>query len=235
MKIDAKVVADHLSMVAMGKRITEVVLGPNFTAQVADEAEEVMLKATVKGVTFKEKFGVMHVGEFVKILASFGSEVDVELEDGKLVMKSAGVTVWYQTADIDKIGSTLTSFGDADKVIAKTIVVESTPEEGFLTAFTKYQKLINPDLVEIAVKSKKLVLRLISMKGHRAEVTIGTAEVAAKKKFSSFKVSAAALSDVLSGVKPNEEDQLKFEVGDALKISFRTYAFLVSPQVELTE
>jgi len=235
MKIDAKVVADHLSMVAMGKRITEVVLGPNFTAQVADEAEEVMLHATVKGVKFKERFGVMHIGEFAKILGSFGEEVDIELNDGKLVMKSGAVTVWYQTADVDKISSTLTSFKDADKVISSGIVVEAEPAEGFLGDFTKYQKLISPDLVELAVKNKKLVLRLISMKGHRAEVVVGTAEVAKKKKFDGFKVSAAALTDVLSGVKPTEEDQLKFSVGKALKIEFRTYTFLVSPQVELTE
>jgi hypothetical protein len=222
-------------MVAMGRRITEVVLGPNFSAQVADEAEAVMMHATAKNVKFKPKFGVMHIGEFAKILASFGEEVDIELTDGKLVMKSGGVTVWYQTSDVDKIGSTLTSFKEADKVISSSVVVTAEPEEGFLASFTKYQKLIGPDLVEIALKGKKLVMRLISMKGHKAEVVVGTAEVAKKKKFVGFKVSADVLTDVLSGVKPNEEDQLKFAVGKALRIEFRTYKFLVSPQVELTE
>lgn len=235
MRVPSQVVADHLSMVAMGKRITEVVLGPNFAAQVADEAEAVMLHATVKSVKFKPKFGVMHIGEFAKILASFGEEVDIELTDGKLVMKSGGVTVWYQTSDVDKIGSTLTSFKEADKVISGSVVVKAEPEEGFIASFTKYQKLIGPDLVEIALKGKKLVMRLISMKGHKAEVIVGAAEVAKKKKFAGFKVSADVLTDVLSGVKPNEEDQIKFSVGKALRIEFRTYKFLVSPQVELTE
>ena len=59
MKINAKVVADHLSMVAMGKRVGEVVLGPNFAAHVVDESEEVMLEATVKGVKFPGKFGAL--------------------------------------------------------------------------------------------------------------------------------------------------------------------------------
>lgn len=235
MKINAKVVADHLSMVAMGKRITEVVLGPNFGAQVADDAEAVMLCATVKGEKFKPKFGVMDIGEFAKILASFGEEVDIDLSDGKLVMKGGGTTVWYQTADVDKISSTLTSFKEADKVISSSIVVKAEPEEGFLAGFTKYRKLIGPDLVEIATKGKKLVMRLISMKGHKAEVVVGKAEVAKRKKFTSFKVSADVLSDVLSGVKPAEEDQLEISVGKALRIGFRTYTFLVSPQVELSE
>lgn len=238
MKVNAKIVADHLSMVAMGRRIAEVVLGPNFAANVVDEAEAVMLKATVKGAKFKPKFGVMHIGEFAKILASFGEEVDIELsKDGKLVMKSPGVTVWYQTADTDKIGSTLTSFKDADTVISKGLVLDCEPEEGFLASFTKYQKLIGPDLVEIDIKGKKLVFRLISMEGHMAEVIVGTAQAIGKKKLksSSFKVSADVLADVLSGVKSNEEDQLKFSVGKALRVEFRTYTFLVSPQVELTE
>lgn len=235
MKIDARIVADHLNMVAMGGRIVEVVLGPNFTAQVADEAEEVMMHATVKDAKFGEQFGIMHLGEFAKVMASFGEEADIELKDGKLIMKDADVTVWYQTADVDKIASTVTSFKDADKAVSKEMVVEAEPEEGFLAAFTKYQKLISPDLIEIAVKGKKLVARLISMKGHRAEVTIGNAEMAAKSKFAGFRVSAAAFADVLAGVKPEEENQVRFFVGKVLKVTFRTYSFLVSPQVELVE
>lgn len=238
MKIDAKIVADHLRMVSVGKRITEVVLGPDFSAQVADDAEAVMMNASLKGVKFKPRFGVMDVSELAKILASFGEEVDVELtKDGKLVMKSGTVTVWYQTSDVDKIASTINSFKNADKIISKSIIIEAEPEEGFLANFMKYQKLISPDLVDVGLKGKKLVLRLISMKGHSAEVVVGNADVAAKKKkdFKGFKVAADVLVDVLAGLKPNEEDQLKFSVGSALKVVFRTYAFLVSPQVELTE
>jgi len=233
-KVDATIVSDHLNMVAMGGRMTEVVLGPNFAAEVADEAEEVMMRAKLKGVKFPDKFGVMHVSEFARVLGSFGDKLDVELKDGKLVMKEGGVTVLYQTADVDTIPTTIDSFTKADKHVAKGMVVETTPDEGFLDTFTKYQRLIGPDLIEVAVKGKKMVLRLISMKGHRVEMPVGKAVMAKKNaKFDGLKVSAAAFADVLSGVRAEESDQLTLSVGQVLRVSFRSYTFLVSPQVEI--
>lgn len=235
MKVDAKVVADHVNMVAMGGRMTEVVLGPDFKAQVADEAEEIMMRAKVKGVKFPETFGVIHASEFAKILKSFNSEVDLELKDGKLVMKEGGVVVVYQTAAIDAIDTTIKSFTKADNTVSETLVVKTQPEEGFLANYSKYRKLISPDLVEIATKGKMLVLRLVNVKGHSAEVPIGNAEMLSDEKFEGFKVSAAAFSDVLAGVSQGEDDQLEFAVGVVLRVNFRTYTFLVKPQVELEE
>lgn len=241
MKIDAKVVADHLSMIAMGKRIESVVLGPNFAAQVVDEAEEVMLKAILGSAKFPDKFGVEKVADLVKILESFGGPVDAEIvkdeqKREKLVLTSGDVTVWFQTADVDQISSTLTSFQSADESISKDVVYEVTPDNSFIENFSRYQKRIVPDLIEVTTKDKKLIFRMISATTrHRAEVVVGTLTAVSKKKFVPLKVGAAVLIDVLAGVKPTEGDQLKISVGKAIKIELRSYTYLVSPKVEEAE
>lgn len=234
MKINAKLVADHLEMVAMGKRVKEAVLGPNFTAQVVDEQDEIMLKATLKDVKFPGKIGVESVADLAKLIASFGAEVDAEVKDKKLILGGGTVTVWYQLYDVEKIGTTLSSFKDADAAITKDIVASVEPDETFLADFTKYQKRISPDLVEFLVKGKKLIANLISTDGHRAEVIVGAADIG-KKKFGALKVSAQAVVDVLSGVKPGEDDQLTISVGKSLKVEFRTYTYLVSARVEAAD
>lgn len=241
MKVEAKVVADHLYMVAMGKRIEEVVLGPNFAASVVDQGEEVMLRATCPGVKFPGKFGVVNVAHLAKVFDSFEGEVDVEVEKGgkdgleKLVISSPNVIVWYQTADVDKISTTLASFGTADEALSAELAFETVPDATFLPDLSKYYKRISPDLVEISVKGKKLVMHLISgTTRHKAEVVVGDATAVSKKKFSSLKVGAAVLGDVMDGVKPVEGDQLKVSVGaKALRVEFRTYAYLLSPRVEV--
>lgn len=243
MKIDAKIVSDHLAMVAMNKRVNEAVLGPNFSAQVVDESEEVMLRATVGGVKFPGKFGVERVSDLARILESFDGEVDAELEreggkDGleKLVLSAGDVTVWYQTADADKITTTLTSFAAADEAIVGDAVLEVTPGEGFIKDFAQYQKRIAPDLIEVAVRGKKLVMRLMNATTrHRAEVVVGDAPTTSKRKFNGLKLGAAVVADVLAGVKPTEGDQLRISVGKALRVEFRTYTYLVSPRVEAVE
>ena len=242
MKIDAKIVADHLSMVAMGKRVGAVVLGPHFAAQVADDSDEVMLKAVLSGVKFSEKFGVEKLQDLVKILESFSGEIDAELvkeKDGKdelvkLFLSSGDAKVWYQTADTDKISSTLTSFASADEAISATIVAETTPGAEFLKSFAQYQKRISPDMIEVVLKDKKLVMRMINATSrHRAELVIGDAKTVSKKKFDNLKLSAAVVADTLSCVQPTEGDQLKISAGNkALKVEFRTYTYLLSPRVE---
>lgn len=237
MKVDAKMVVDHLKMITMGKRVEEAVLGPHFSADIVDEQDTVMLRAALEGVKFGKKFGVAKLVEFVKLLTMFGGEVDMELDKEKrLVMTSGDVTVWYQTSDVDKIGTTLTSFDDASKQLDKTMIVDVEPSETFIENFTKTCKHVAPDMIEIAVKSKRVVMKMISAKTrHRAEVIVGGAQVAAKKKFESIKLSGEAVIDVLSGVKPGEGDQLKLSLGKVLRVEFRSYVYLVSPLTETSE
>jgi hypothetical protein len=230
-KIDAKVVSDHLDMVSVGKRITAAVLGPNFAAAVVDEMNEVMLQATVKGVKFPGKIGVESVSDLAKILASFSGEVDAEVKDHKLVMSAGNVTVWYQLYDTDKISTTLASFKDADAEVTKKVMATVEPGETFIPDFARYQKLVSPDLVEFVAKGKKLIANLVDSDGHRAEVVVGAVDLG-KKKYGGLKVPAKSVIDVLSGVKPGEGDQLLVSVGDSLRIEFRTYTFLIGPLVD---
>jgi hypothetical protein len=233
MQISGKTLADHLEVVAINKRVEGVVLGPNFEATTADESDQILLHAESE-LEFKPVFGVMDVSHLAKVVRSFGEEMNVEYDEeaGKLVITGGGVVVYYQCAATDVAQRKNIKWKTACDNLSGDVMIDAAPEEGFFRRFDKYYKMLKPQLVELSIKQKKLVARLVSEKSHAAEVVVGEAGTTSKKKPGVFKINASALADVLSCVPEGGESEVAIGVGKALSIEFGRYRFFIEPLVE---
>jgi hypothetical protein len=229
MRVDAKLCADHLKVVGMKGRIQEAVFGEDFSVEMVDGNSEVIVKGRSSKVKFTESFGVMDLGDFIKLVDSFNGEVNMEVKDGKIVIGSSVGVVQYQGADPSTITTTLKNFDDMCAQYFEETAVVATVANAFPGNFARFQRLISPDVVEFKMKDGKLAADLISMKGHSAELFVGETTELNDKDFT-FKISASALQDVLAGFVTTQSHVITMAVGKALKVTLdEDYTFLISP------
>ncbi len=232
MKIDAKLASGHLQVIQMHGRITEVTFGEDFSVEAVDGNEEVVVRGRSSRVKFPDSFAVMDLGDFVNLVGSFNGEVNMEVKDGKVVIGSSIGVVSYQTADPSTITTTLKNFDTMVEKYFEEVAVEAKVANSFPGLYTKFQRLISPDLIEFSMKDGKVSALLVSMKGHRAELFVGEPTKVGDEKFK-FKISAQALTDVLAGFVTTQAHSLGLVVGKALKLTLDDdYTFLISPQAE---
>lgn len=236
MKIDAALLTAHLRLVSMKGRIQSVVFLKDFAVEVVDSDEEVVLKAT-SILSFTHTFAVMDLSDFLKIIDSFVGELDFEIrKDGKLIIDSAIGTISYQLADPDTIDTTLKSFTKIQNSQFKDDSFDTTIEvdASFLDSYNRMAKLISPDLVEFFVKGAKLMSKLVSSRGHEAEVEVAKfAEAPSKstqEKVAACKINADSFKAVLDGILLPGEEKFTMTIDGALRIVYRTYTFIISKQ-----
>ncbi len=232
MRVDAKLAADHMKVVALKGRVSEATFGEDFSVEMVDGNEEVVVRGKSSKVKFPDAFSVMDLSDFVKLLDSFSGEVNMEVKDGKVVIGSQIGVASYQTADPATIATTLKNFDKMHATYFEEVMVEAKVLNSFPGNYARFQRLISPDLVEFSMKGGKVSARLVSMKGHQAELVVGEPTKVEKEDFK-FKVSAQALTDVLGGFLTTQAHALGLVVGKALKLTLdEDYTFLISPQAE---
>jgi hypothetical protein len=232
MKINANDLTFHLRLVSMKDRIPTVAFGKDFSAEVVDIDDEVVLKVG-KTVKFPSEFAVMDLKDFLRIVNSFSGDIDFEIKDTKLVIDSAIGRINYQLADPKSVETTLKNFDSIESDSFGKDTVSLEVDSGFLDSYNRFVKLVNPDIVEFSVSGKKLVIKLVSTRGHEGEVEISQFDKAPSKsmaeKINSCKVSAKALSAVLDGIHLPEEETFVMSLDTAVKIVYRdAYTFIIS-------
>jgi hypothetical protein len=232
-KINGKDLSKHLRVIATDERVKGVSFEKNFEATTVDDSDQVIVHG-VSDIEFDGDFGVLDITHLSKMVDSFGDDLEITYDEdsGKLSMVGGGVHVRYQCARSDVAQRKRIKWKSASAKLSEDLVIDATLREGAVKQYTKYRKLIKPQLVEILYRAKELVAVLISEKSHQAEVILGPAN-SAKKKLPVFKVNADALSAVLNCVpEPTETDQVGICVGRALMIEFGPYCFFVEPLVQ---
>lgn len=233
--VDAETLAAHLKVVLMKGRIEQVRFGENFAILVSDDDEEIAVSAK-STITFPHSFAVGDLKEFTKVVSHYKGEVKMTIDKERLVIDQ-GSLFYYQLADADSIPEPppFTEHEAAligDKPLTVNVSALAASElDGF-------RKLIEADIVQFEIVDGKVMARQISASTmHEAATVLG--EVDGKilkdheRNMAEFKVSGAALRDVLDGVTLDDDDAIIFDFGKALRIKYEggNYVFLVSPQV----
>jgi hypothetical protein len=239
--VDADALASHLKVILMKNRITQARFEKDFSIIVADEDQEVAVSAgsTLK---FPEAFAVGDLKEFTKIVGHFDGEIALGVDKGRLVITQGTSKFYYQLADADTIPEPppfkdheKNLFGDKPLSVSVTALAAHNLDS--------FRKLIEADIVQFAIEEGKVRARSISATTlHEADVELGEVEnerilKAHQKSMENFKISGAALRDVLDGVALDNEDLLFFDFGQALRIRYEggNYHFLVSTQMPPNE
>lgn len=231
MKVDSKLLADHLHIVGMKGRITEASFGPDFAVEMVDENTEVVVKGKSPKVSFPDSFAVMDLSDFARLIDSFSGEVNLDIKDGKAVIGSPIGVVSYQTADPSTVRSTIKNFADLITKFKNEVQAVVKVSNSFPSDYARFQRLISPDLVELGMKDGKIAATLMSMKGHRAEIFVGSPMQPVDKV--KFKLSAHALTDVVSSLVTTQSHEIVMTVGKALILQLDLdYTFAISPQAE---
>ena len=232
MKVDAKLLSGHLGVVSLNGRLSEVTFGPNFEVQAVDGSSEIVVKGKSSKVLFPSPFSVLDMADFVKLINAFNGEVNLDVEDGKVVVGSNIGVVRYQAADPSTIVSTIKNFDDVDANYMENTIVSAKVENSFPSNCAKFGRLISPDVAEFSMKDGKLSVSLVSMKGHKADLFVGEIESCSDEKFS-FRVLFPVIKDVMSGFITTQSHNIGLKIGKALRMQLDDdYTFLLSPQAE---
>lgn len=239
-KVDAGVLSQHLKTLSMKGRIEEATFGKDFCIIVSDVDDEVAVKAA-STMTFPEEFAVGDLKQFAKIVGFFKGEIEISLESGQLILNQDGALFFFQCADKD----TIPEAPDFDTVEAQMLGDKPLSVRVSGAAIAKldgFRKLLDSDIVQFTLVEGTVRARQISNATmHEAETELGEVEnervlKSHEKAMVDFKVSGAALRDLMDGIvmdPDDSDDVIMFDFGESLRIRYEggNYTFLVSPQV----
>lgn len=250
MKVDTEALVEHLKLVSMNGRISEIAFGEELAVELVDTDQEIVVRGKSK-IAMTEGFALSDVMDFRKIVKAFKGEIELEVGPKIKITTEQGV-INYQTADAAIIESTLKSFDAIVKAnFSDPIIISGVPGES-LENLRRFLKLLTPDLVELSAVRKGenwwLEAKLINADGHDGVVSLSEADVPAELqpdettlaeaetselRTQPMKVSAKAVQDVIDGIELGHGEPLLLGVCGALRIQYGDYEFIISKQIEV--
>lgn len=239
--VDANALASHLKVILMKNRITQARFEKNFSIVVADEDQEVAIAAT-STLKFPDAFAVGDLKEFTKVVGHFKGEIALGVDKGRFVITQGTSKFYYQLADADTIPEP-PPFEDHEKNLFGDKPLTVSVSAMAAHNLDSFRKLIEADIVQFTLEESMIRARSISATTlHEADVELGEVEnskilKAHERSLENFKISGAALRDVLDGVALDNEDVMMFDFGQALRVRYEggAYRVLISTQMPPNE